>query len=110
MWYTSKEERVNDLLISCVASETFSSCFLTVFFQNHLSVCQELEKQLQFTTGEKNKIQHALGAVKRQWEEHQTTCGGSHKVLNYKLYVKQTHNDIGNCVYYRTLSLYLRNR
>ena len=41
---------------------------------------QELEKQLQFTTGEKNKIQHALGAVKRQWEEHQTTCGGSHKV------------------------------
>jgi hypothetical protein len=74
MRYSSKEERVNDLLISCVAS------FLTVFFQNHLSVCQELEKQLQFTTGEKNKIQHALGAVKRQWEEHQTTCGGSHKV------------------------------
>ena len=50
------------------------------FYQNHLSVCQELEKQLQFTTGEKNKIQHALGVVKRQWEEHQTTCGGNHKV------------------------------
>ena len=41
---------------------------------------QQFEKQLQFTSGEKNKIQHALEAVKRQWEEHQTTCGGSHKV------------------------------
>ena len=48
---------------------------------NHYIVfLQQFEKQLQFTSGEKNKIQHALEAVKRQWQEHQTTCGGSHKV------------------------------
>ena len=45
-----------------------------------LKFLKELEKQLQFITGEKKKIQHALGAVKRQWEEYQATCGGSHKV------------------------------
>ena len=32
-------------------------------------------------TGEKNKVQHALTAIQKQWKEHQSTCEGSHEVM-----------------------------
>ena len=31
-------------------------------------------------TGEKNKVHYALGAVQKQWQEHQGTCQGGHEV------------------------------
>ena len=38
------------------------------------------QKQLQFAQSERNKVQSAYDALKKQWEEHFTTCGKGNKV------------------------------
>lgn len=38
------------------------------------------QKQLQFTQSERNKVQSAYDALKKQWEEHFKTCGKGSKV------------------------------
>ena len=40
------------------------------------------QKQLQFAQSERNKVQSAYDALKKQWEEHFTTCGKGNKVLD----------------------------
>ena len=42
------------------------------------------QKQLQFAQSERNKVQSAYDALKKQWEEHFTTCGKGNKVREYK--------------------------
>ena len=44
------------------------------------------QKQLQFAQSERNKVQSAYDALKKQWEEHFTTCGKGNKVLDFELY------------------------
>lgn len=43
------------------------------------------QKQLQFAQSERNKVQSAYDALKKQWEEHFTTCGKGNKVLDLEL-------------------------
>lgn len=38
------------------------------------------QKQLQFAQSERNKVQSAYDALKKQWEEHFKTCGKGSKV------------------------------
>ena len=45
------------------------------------------QKQLQFAQSERNKVQSAYDALKKQWEEHFTTCGKGNKVLEFELCV-----------------------
>lgn len=45
------------------------------------------QKQLQFAQSERNKVQSAYDALKKQWEEHFTTCGKGNKVLDFELCV-----------------------
>jgi len=41
------------------------------------------QKQLQFAQSERNKVQSAYDALKKQWEEHFTTSGKGNKVLDF---------------------------
>jgi len=45
------------------------------------------QKQLQFAQSERNKVQSAYDVLKKQWEEHFTTCGKGNKVLDFELCV-----------------------
>ena len=45
-----------------------------------LNLLKDGQKQLQFAQSERNKVQSAYDALKKQWEEHFATCGKGNKV------------------------------
>lgn len=47
--------------------------------KSELENSKDGQKQLQFAQSERNKVQSAYDALKKQWEEHFTTCGKGSK-------------------------------
>ena len=55
------------------------------------------QKQLQFAQSERNKVQSAYDALKKQWEEHFKTCGKGSKVSVRKYIGKISQLSQGLC-------------
>ena len=58
---------------------TCATSFKKIVFL-HKTLFKDGQKQLQFAQSERNKVQSAYDALKKQWEEHFTSCGKGTKV------------------------------